>query len=141
KLIDSTPKSVLFGAVIATNLEQAVVLEQQLTNLPAVSGVESITRFLTEDPTGKLAMIGEIKRDLASVHFEPPDLKPVTIPDLSSTLYYLGGYLGLAIDEVGKDEPALAKQFLSLRQDIEELRKEMLHGNSAQVETNALKLA
>src|SRR5260221_10632641 len=34
KLIDSTPKSVLFRAVIATNLQQAVSLEEQITNLP-----------------------------------------------------------------------------------------------------------
>src|SRR5258706_2725017 len=32
KLIDSTPKSVLFGAVIATNVQQALYLERQLTN-------------------------------------------------------------------------------------------------------------
>ena len=46
ELIDSTPKSVLFGAVIATNLQQAAALEQQLTNLPAVASVDSITGFL-----------------------------------------------------------------------------------------------
>ena len=55
ELIDSTPKSVLFGAVIATNLQQAVALEQQLTNLPAVASVDSITSFLSEDQTRKLA--------------------------------------------------------------------------------------
>src|SRR5437763_9187473 len=56
-------KSVLFGAVIATNLQQAALLEEQLTNLPSVAGVESITRFLAEDQTKKLAMINQIKQD------------------------------------------------------------------------------
>jgi hopanoid biosynthesis associated RND transporter like protein HpnN len=141
KLIDSTPKSVLFGAVIATNVQQAVYFEQQLTNLPAVSGVETITRFFTEDPAPKLAMIGEIKHTLAPVHFQPPDPNPVNIPELSRTLFSLGGYLGLALDEVRNDEPDLAKQFVSMRQDIEALRKEMLKGSPAQVEANSKKLA
>jgi uncharacterized protein len=39
KLIDSTPKSVLFGALIATNLQQAISLERQVTNLPSVASV------------------------------------------------------------------------------------------------------
>ena len=141
KLIDSTPKSVLYGAVIATNLQQAIALEQQITNLRAVSGVESITRFLIEDPTKKLAMIHEIKQDLSTLHFAPPDPNPVNIPELSRTLYSLAGYLGLALDEVGKEEPELAKQFVSLRQRIEDLRKEMLRGSSAQVEASSVKLA
>ena len=141
KLIDSTPKSVLFGAVIATNIQQAVYLEQQLTNLAAVSGVESITRFFTEDPAPKLAMIGEIKRSLSAIQFEPPDVNPVNTAELSRTLYSLGGYLGLALGEVGSDEPDLTKQFGSMRQHIDELRKEMLRGNPVQLEANSQKLA
>ena len=39
--LGKTPKSVLFGAVIATNLEEAVALEKQLTQLPTVASVES----------------------------------------------------------------------------------------------------
>src|SRR6266700_2252497 len=105
KLIDSTPKSVLFGAVIATNLDQAVRMEQQITNLPAVASIDSITRFLSEDQTGKLPIVGEIKRDLASVHFAEPDTGPVNIPELSSTLYSTYGYLGAANDEVKNEEP------------------------------------
>src|SRR5438477_10524891 len=88
KLIDSTPKSVLFAAVIATNLPTAVQWEVQLTNLPAVTSVESITRFLTEDQTRKLEIVGEIKRELASIEFQQPDSRPVNIPELSRTLYY-----------------------------------------------------
>jgi len=138
---NSTVKSVLYGAVIATNLEEAVELERQLTNLPAVSGVESMTRFLAEDQTRKLAVVGEIKRDLASVRFAVPDPRPVDIPELSSTLYYLYGYLGQAMAAVQKDDPALFARFVALRQAIADLRKEMLQGNSAQVESNSLKLA
>jgi len=116
------PQVRLFGAVIATNLQHAVYLEQQLTNLPAVSGL-SLSPAFHRGPAPKLAVVGEIKRSLASIHFAPPDTSPVNIPELSRTLYSLGGYLGLALGEVGKDEPDMAKQFALLRQHIDELRK------------------
>ncbi|MGD0262604.1 MAG: MMPL family transporter [Verrucomicrobiota bacterium] len=140
-LINSATKSVLFGAVIATNLQQAVALEQQLTNLPAVSSVDSITGFLSEDQTRKLALVGDIKQELSSVRFADPDPKPVDLQELSGTLYSLRGYLGAALDDVRKDAPKLVPQFNSLRDAIETLRKEMLWGDTHRVEANSLKLA
>ncbi len=139
KLLDAD-KSVLFGAVIATNLQEAQLLEQQITNLPAVGSVESMTPFLTEDQPTKLETIGEIKDVLASIRFPAPDARPVDIPQLSATLYSLYGYLGMAYDESQAEEPGLAKQFLSLRQAIIDLRKTMLNGNEISG-NHAVKLA
>src|SRR6266581_1638071 len=141
KLIDSTPKSVLYGAVIVTNLPQAMALEQRIKKLPAVEDVESIAKYLPEDQVVKLAIIGDIKQSLAGIRFNPPDPSPVNIPELSRTLYSLYGYLGAALPEVQQEEPALSKQFISLRDAIERLRKEMLDDNPAKVEPNSLKLA
>ncbi len=141
KLLNSADKSVLFGAVIATNLQEAATMMAQLTNLPAVAGVESIAKYMGGDQNKKLELVRGIKAELAPISFSPPDPKPVDIPDLSQTLYSLSGYLGAAYDEVHKDEPVLAKQFISLRQAIGDLRKEMLRGNASNVETNSLKLA
>jgi hypothetical protein len=135
---NATVKSVLYGAVIATNLEEAAQLESEITNLPAVAGIESMTHYLTEDQTHKLEMIGQIKQELAGVHFAEPDARPVKLPDLSSTLYYLYGYLGQAIEAVQHDDPALSAQLRSMREAILDLRKQMLQGDEAQ---NALKLA
>jgi predicted RND superfamily exporter protein len=112
----------------------------QLTNLPAVAGVESITKYLSGDQDQKLNLVREIKAELAPISFGPPDPRPVDIPELSRTLYSLFGYLGAANEEVQKDEPALAKQLISLRQGVGDLRKEMLRGTTANLETNALKL-
>jgi hopanoid biosynthesis associated RND transporter like protein HpnN len=139
-LIETTPKSVLYGAVVATNLEQAVSLERQLTNLPAVSSVDSITGFLSEDQTHKLALVGDIKEELSSVSFHNPDPKPVNIEELSATLYSLRGYFGAALDAVPADDAALRKQLLSAREAIEALRKEMSSGDAPRVARNALKL-
>src|ERR1041385_2012053 len=137
----NSSKSILFGAVIATNLQEAAMLEEQLTNLPSVAGVESITRFLAEDQAKKLEMIKQIKQDLCTVHFQEQDLNPVEVPELSRTLYSTAGYLGNAIEATRTDEPALSKQLLSLQRTIDELRKEMLKGNAAQLQSNSLKLA
>jgi hypothetical protein len=139
-LIKSTPKSVLFGAVIATNLQQAAALEQQLTNLPAVASVDSISTFLSDQQTNKLALVGDIKEELASVRFSEPDSKPVDVQELSATLFSLRGYLGAALDVVQKESPELVPQFNSLRDAIEDLRREMLLGDTNQVAAKAFKL-
>ncbi len=103
-LIETTPKSVLYGAVVATNLQEAISLERQLTNLPAVSSVDSITGFLSENQTHKLALVGDIKQELSSVCFNNPDPHLVDIDQLSATLYSLRGYFGAALDEVQKPQ-------------------------------------
>jgi hopanoid biosynthesis associated RND transporter like protein HpnN len=138
---NSAPKSVLYAAVIATNLEQAVHYTQLLTNLSTVSGVESMTKYLAEDSTRKRAIIGHVKRDLSTVNFSEPDQRPVNIPELSATLYSTYGYLGAALDEIGDKEPELRRQLESLRHEIEALRKEMYRGSPGRVESNAVKLA
>jgi hopanoid biosynthesis associated RND transporter like protein HpnN len=140
KLLNSADKSVLFGAVIATNLDEAKMLEERIKKLPSVANVESITRFLSENQTAKLATVGEIKGLLTSITFQEPDRNPVNIPELSQTLYSLYGYLGAAYDEINADEPALARQFSSLRDTIADLRKEMLKGDPDQSSARANKL-
>jgi hopanoid biosynthesis associated RND transporter like protein HpnN len=141
KLLRSADKSVLFGAVIATNLQQAVSLEEQLTNLSAVASVDSITHFLNEDQSKKLELVRQIKAELAGINFAEPDRRPVDLPELSATLYSLAGYLGAASEEIQKDDPNLAKQFLSLREAISDLRKEMFRQRPLGAEPADLKLA
>jgi hypothetical protein len=77
---------------------------------------------------------------LAPIQFPAPDRQPVNILELSATLYSLYGYLGNAYDEVQTEEPALARQFLSLRQAIIELRRTMLSDDPARLASNAAKL-
>jgi hypothetical protein len=140
-LIHSADKSLLYGAVTATNLQQAVMLEQQLAKLPAVAGVTNIASFLCEDQTKKLGLVSDIKRELAPVHFSDPDPRPVDLQELSAVLMSLGGYIDLALDVVKTDDPALVPQFNSMRNAIDALRKEMLRGDTNNVAANALKLA
>ena len=141
KLLNSADKSVLFGAVIATNQQDAAALISRLTNLPSVAGVESITKYLGGDQNEKLKLVRAIKADLTPISFSPADLKPVNISELSGTLYSLYGYLGAASTEIQKDEPDLARQLNSLRQAVTELRKEMFRGDAANIQTSSLKLA
>src|SRR5439155_8969856 len=57
KLINSAEKSVLYGAVIAQSLAEALALEARITNLPAVGSVDSMARYLSEDQTRKLELV------------------------------------------------------------------------------------
>ncbi len=139
KLIASAEKSVLFCAVLTDSLPHALELEAVLTNLPSVSGVESMAKYLTEDQTEKLGLIREIKRELASLQFAPPDRGPVDLLELGRTLWSLQGYLGLAAVEVEKvGEEELLGELRSLRRAIGRLRQGMLAGVRSQ---NAAKLA
>lgn len=108
RLINAVGRSALFGAVMLDSLPEAYALQARLTNLPSVAsaelgGVTGLTGYLTQDPTRKLELVRQIKEDVVSVHFAPPDPQPVQLQELSSTLLILYGYLSWAVREVRQD--------------------------------------
>ena len=137
---NASARSVLFGAVVADSAEEAAAFEARLKQLPAVAAVDSISQFINENQTNKLGLIGEIKQELSTLRFREPDSRPVNVPELSGTLWRLHSYLGAALDDIGSREPELSRQFVSLQQAIQGLRKEMLRGSEAQLELQAAKL-
>ncbi|MGA2179919.1 MAG: MMPL family transporter [Verrucomicrobiota bacterium] len=142
KLLDSADKSLLYGAVMADSLTNAVELREKIKQLPVVADVDPpfYGDFLM-DQSKKLELVGQIKQEIASFQFNPADLRPVDIYELSRTLYGLYGYLGNALEEVGNSDPDLTGQLVSLRQAIENLRKVMLQGDAPMVAEHADKLA
>jgi hypothetical protein len=141
KLIHQAGQSLLFGAVVADNLDEAVSIENKLRTLTnVVASVDSAAEFLHQDQGAKLKLIAQIKAAVAPLQFDPPDLRPVDIYALSSTLYSFGGYLGAARDEIGPSDPALARQFASLQGTVLEFRKAMLAGDSTALAEHADKL-
>jgi predicted RND superfamily exporter protein len=143
KLIDSADKSVIYGAVIADSLTNAVAMEEKIKNLPTVAsnGVQSIAHFLSQDQTGKLKVIGQIKQEVAPLQFGTADLTPVNVPEFSRTLYSLAGYLGAALDEIKDSNSNLTAQLTLLRNAITRLRIDMLSESPTQLGVNAAKLA
>lgn len=142
KLVNSAGKSVLFGAVIANSLDDALTLEKELRQLTnTVADVQSAATFVgdTNAPT-KLKLIGEVKNTVAPLKFYPPDTGPVNVTNLSTTLYSLYGYLGDALDEIGNSQPELSKQMVSLQNAILNFRKDLLAGNARDVLAHAQKL-
>jgi predicted RND superfamily exporter protein len=130
KLITSADKSVLFGAVVADSLDEAVQLEKQIRALTnVVADVESIARFLHQDQDEKLQLISQIKNVVAPLRFNPPDLQPANIEELSRTLYSLNGYLGLAQKETRTNDPVLTAELASLQNASQEFRKAALAGD------------
>ena len=138
KLIHSAEKSVLFAAVVANSAQEAVMLEEKIKKLPTVGEVESISRFLAEDQSSKLARIGQIKQQIADIQFAQIDPQPVDVPELSRTLWSLQGYLGNAAEAVSTNDLALRNQLISFHDALVDLRKQMLTGK---VEAASLKLA
>lgn len=145
KLLDLADKSLLYGAVVATNLEQAVSLEKEIQQLPTVADIEPpislFENFLNSSNAEKLRLIGQIKQELAPLQFGAPDTNTVDVFAFSRTLYGLYGYLGLAKDAVGGSDPELTKDLVALRQAIEDLRKTMLQGDTNTLAEHADKLA
>lgn len=133
-------RSILFAAVITDSVEQAVELEQKIEELSTVAEVDSIAKFLAENPTGKLKLIGEIKESLASIHFNTTDPNPVKVSELSQSLFSLRGYTGLAQQEAEKDAPEIAVKLNSLKRAIDTLRKEMFRLGPAGQEVVSRKL-
>jgi hopanoid biosynthesis associated RND transporter like protein HpnN len=118
-------RSLLFAAVIADSVTEAVELEKRLVQLPAVAEVDSIAKFLAENPTGKLELIGAIKQGLTSINFAPPDTNQVNVKELSRSLFSLRGYAGLAQQDAEKNAPEIATKLSALKVAIDMLRKEM----------------
>jgi hypothetical protein len=142
KLLDSADKSLLYGAVIADSLTNAVELTDRIKKLPAVADVEPpFYKNFLEDPANKFKLIGEIKQEIAVLKFNPPDMRPVNLNDLSLTLYGLIGYLGNALVAVGNSDTNLTAQLISLRDAIESLRQTMLQGDDSALAEHAQKLA
>jgi uncharacterized protein len=130
KLIHSATKSVLFGAVTADSLPEAVALERRLTNLSTVASVDSMAQFLSEKQDRKLELVRAVKAEVSGIEFATVDPQPVDLLDLSQTLYGLGGYLGQALTEVRKENDAkFEAQLLSLTTAIDRLRTTMLNGD------------
>ena len=130
KLINSASKSVLFGAVVTGTPEEAARLEERILKLPTVAGVDSMSKFLAEDQSAKLAVVREIKRSLASITFADIDPEPIDLSELSRVLWSLYGYCGIAADTIHRESPKdgaeAAEALLSLRKAIGRLRVEML---------------
>ncbi len=118
KLIQSSQRSVLSAAVIADSLSHATNLITQITNLPSVAYVQSMAEYLTEDQSGKLKALSQVKEMTRDIEFHPVDRNPLNVTNLVLSLFSLHGYLGLAVPEARKEDPAIALQLTSLRDAI-----------------------
>ncbi len=131
KLIQSsTNRSVLFAAVVADSLPKANDLIARMTNLPSVARVETMVDYLTEDQTGKLALLSEVKGVAEEIHFRPMDASPVNIAELGRSLFSLHGYCGLAAKET-KEDPPLHQELLALQKAVSNLRSRLLMASTA----------
>jgi hopanoid biosynthesis associated RND transporter like protein HpnN len=130
KLIKSSSRSVLFGAIVADNLTQATNLITQITNLPTVGAVESMAPYLTENQERKLKLLTQVKQVASEIQFQAVDMEPVNLRELAQTLWSFHGYTGLAVAETKNEEPELHGQLKSLRNAISTLSHAILVGET-----------
>jgi len=133
-------RSVLFAVMITDSLTNAVALQQRVEALDSVARVESIAPLLADDATRKLHLIREIKADVQSLHFRPPDDHPVQLADLSRSLFALSGFTKLAAQEINDPGSETSRHLVALGRVIEKLRVEMLRGDAEQQAQAARKL-
>lgn len=120
KLIHSGEKSVLFGAVIADSVSEAVAMEERVRQLPSVASVESMASYVSAGNQEKLAVIQSIRERAASVNLPPVDQEPVDLEALNQGVSFLFSYVKLAIrsiEEKGKGE-ALKPKLMELASSI-----------------------
>ncbi len=130
KLINSASNSVLYGAIVADTLPEALEIEKKLRGLSSVADVQSMSRYLSEDQTRKLEYVTKVKEAVADIHFATLDDRPANINDLSLTLYSLQGYFGKALEMIaGKNEPELEASLRTIWKAVGELRIRINAGN------------
>ena len=138
KLIASSEKSVLFCALVADSLEHAAALEAQVQVLPSVASTDSMARYLSEDSRAKLELVRAARSNLAGLKFAPLDPGPIDLTELSQRLWAFAGYMGLASDELTKqNDPELAARLRAIGAAAREMRVAMFRGDR---EANAAKL-
>lgn len=116
KLIEGAGRSVIFGVVTASSLDDARNLQRRLEALPSVASVDSMVIHLTEDQTRKLELIRTVKAQLAGLQFADIDLDPVDLEELRHTVRALQAYLGLGASMSSRGgEEAISDELLEVR--------------------------
>ncbi len=121
KLVANSPRSVLFGALMATNVAEATNLIATLTNLPTVSTVDSMAPYLAADASGKLDAMRAVQQLASEVRFQPPDPSVANLKELKISLFGMLGYLNLIAPKVTNDT-ALHAQVTALGNSVSQLR-------------------
>ena len=92
KLFAAADKSLLYGAIMADSLTNAIDLEENIKRLPTVADVEPpaslLNHLLHPSSEEKLSLIGQIKQELAPLEFGVPDTRPWSL--MTSAGRYMG---------------------------------------------------
>src|SRR6202020_845128 len=85
-LLGSADKSLLVGDIVATNLDDAILLENKIQKLPSVADidppVDMLENFIQSNQVKKLPLIHSIKDVVKPLNFSAPDTQPVNLSDL-----------------------------------------------------------
>lgn len=137
KLIESTPKSALFAAVMTDSVAEARELEEKALQLDSVGSVDSMASVLyasvpdtgaesNKESMARLETAREIQNALAGLTFSEPSDEPASVAELSRTLWSFQGYLGAAAEKtLQNDIPFLNQLLTQMKDSVIELRKQL----------------
>ncbi|MFM1768513.1 MAG: hypothetical protein RJA22_1042 [Verrucomicrobiota bacterium] len=124
KLVANSPRGVLFGALVATNLQHATNLIATVTNLPTVSAVDSMAPYLAASVQGKEESVTAVRRLALEVQFAPADPNAADLRELKVSLFGMLGYLRLIAGKVTNDPPLL-RQVEALADSVSTIRRHL----------------
>ncbi len=126
KLMKVSPRSVLYGAVVATSLAHATNLIATLTNLPTVSAVDSMAPYLAADTRGKIEPVRAVKELATAIRIGPADTNVADVAGLNRALFALQGYLELIASKVtNAADAALRAEVVALEKSASALRRHL----------------
>lgn len=135
RLIQSASKSVLYAAVMTDDLQSSRELEEKIKALDCVAKIDSMTSVLsdpnypvTKDTQEKLDLAREIQIALSGLSFSIPSQEPISISELSRTLWSFQGYLGSAAERTSSSQVEmryLSQTLAKLKRTVIDLRKQL----------------
>jgi len=137
RLIKSASRSILFCAMTADSVAEALSLEQRVRALPSVAEVDSVAPYLADHQERKLQLVAQIVRAAGAIRFAPMDPQPVDLTELDAALERLGRASVGAMQFAGdKLDESSRTQLTDLRMAIGEWRAAMgsISTNQSQIQ-------
>lgn len=128
RLIESSEKSVLFAAVVADTLEEAVEKAERLNALPRVASVDTMAVHLVKDEALYRPGIARVKHLAESLVPTGALSDSIQLEELDHALWILSGYVKQALPRLDREDAEQAGIFDNLTEllvAIREFRQEL----------------
>jgi uncharacterized protein len=135
KLLKGSERSSMYGAVLASSLEEVRRKSQALKTLPTVSELHSIDTLLPEDQDEKIRTLKELQTLLPPLQPHQDLAQPVDVAELQNVLAKIGFKMLDSSNTEWGARPPVEDQMIQVRSLIEQLRRRFQSLDEKQVQT------